>query len=103
MQNEFKREILAVKMSSVYNAAASGNVEAVKALVCLGAEVNYSDKDGRTLMLVAAENGHIEVVRALVELGADINRTDKKGCSPLRFAVRNNHSALEKVMRGLDS
>jgi ankyrin repeat protein len=48
-----------------------GHVEAMRALVELGADVNAAAAIGHTPLHVAALNGHVEAMRALVELEAD--------------------------------
>ena len=51
-------------------AAGKGQVDAVRALVELGADVQTQGQGGDTALHLAAEKGHGEVVRALVEVGS---------------------------------
>jgi ankyrin repeat protein len=47
--------------------------DTVKFLLDLGVDVNASDKEGWTALLLAAEKGHPSVVRVLLDRGANIN------------------------------
>uniref|UniRef100_A0A672I9T7 Tetratricopeptide repeat, ankyrin repeat and coiled-coil containing 1b n=1 Tax=Salarias fasciatus TaxID=181472 RepID=A0A672I9T7_SALFA len=52
-----------------------------------GADINISDKQGRTLLMVAACEGHKNVVQFLVEKGAVIEHVDHSGMRPLDRAI----------------
>ena len=55
-------------------AARTGSVEAVKALLASGANVNAKETSrGQTALMWAVAQRHPDVVRALIENGADIN------------------------------
>ena len=71
-------------------AAREGRVEAVRALLDAGADVNYADPDGSTPLLVALMNGHWDVAKLLIESGADVNTWDWWGQTPLFLAVDMN-------------
>eukprot|EP00959_Pyramimonas_sp_CCMP1952_P307843 6442930-Pyramimonas_sp.AAC.1 len=60
-------------MHAVAGQVRNGHVDAVRALVELGADCNVRNADGSTLLHLAAACGHADVVGALVELGADYN------------------------------
>ena len=64
-----------------------GRVEAVRALVGLGADVHAKMPDGSTMLHGAATLGHGEVLRALVELGADVHAQAQDGATPLHMAA----------------
>ncbi len=68
-------------------AAREGAVEAVRALAESGANLNLTDPEGTTALIVAVINGHYDVVSALIEKGADPNVADIKGMTPLYAAV----------------
>ena len=54
-------------------AARSGNVDAVRALLDDGADVNASeDERGTTALMQAADQGHADVVDVLIEHGANV-------------------------------
>ena len=64
------------------------NLEMVKYLVSQGANVNASDKDGYTpLLLAAAVSGNLETVKYLISKGADVDAEIDSG-------TRRGHTAL---------
>lgn len=73
--------------SAAMFAAREGAVEAVRALAESGANLNLTDPEGTTALIVAVINGHYDVVSALIEKGADPNVADIKGMTPLYAAV----------------
>jgi uncharacterized protein len=73
--------------SAAMFAAREGAVEAVRALAESGANLNLTDPEGTTALIVAVINGHYDVVSALIEKGADPNIADIKGMTPLYAAV----------------
>ena len=102
--------------SALWLAAKNGRVDAVKALVSAGANLNTADnkgdaplsvaankaialiliegganlnaanKRGETALWLAAKNGHKDLVEALVQAGADVNKFDKNHDAPLSVA-----------------
>jgi ankyrin repeat protein len=73
--------------SAAMFAAREGAVEAVRALAESGANLNLTDPEGTTALIVAVINGHYDVVSALIDKGADPNVADIKGMTPLYAAV----------------
>jgi ankyrin repeat protein len=59
--------------TALYAAAQSGNVDAVRQLLGLGADVNATGGVFNTALVVAADGGWDEVVELLLERGADPN------------------------------
>ena len=60
--------------------------ETVTMLVSRGADVNLSDNEGRTPLMLAAQTGSIGAVRMLVEKGADVNAKSKSSYTALKAA-----------------
>ena len=58
---------------SIHDAAAKGNIDAVKYHLETGADVNAKGYRGFTLLHYAARNGHKEIVELLIAKGADVN------------------------------
>src|SRR5687767_10111972 len=67
---------------SVLDAAASGDISAVRAAVEAGADLEARDARGRTALLLAATNDHVEVAKVLVAAGADANALDDQHDTP---------------------
>jgi len=55
---------------ALVNACREGNTVRLKALVEAGAEVNVTNHEGWTPLMIAALKGHLEIARILVAKGA---------------------------------
>jgi len=74
-------------------AAREGSLEAAKALAETGAELNLTDPDGYTAMILSIINGHYDTAAMLVEKGADPEIADSAGMGALYAAVDMNTPA----------
>jgi ankyrin repeat protein len=79
-------------------AAQYGRIEAVKALLWLGANANASGKNGATPLLWASQEGHEATARALASFGANVNTPDKDGVTPVSIASQNGHEATVRTL-----
>jgi len=68
-------------------AARQGALDAARALVDCGADLNVADQDGAPALTFAIINGHYGVAALLVEKRADVNQADRTGATPLYSAV----------------
>jgi len=71
-------------------AAREGYVDAARALLKSGADINLPDPDGTTPLVMALTNGQWDMAKALIESGANVNDWDFWGQSPLYMAVDMN-------------
>lgn len=65
-------------------------LEKVKKLLESGADVNATNKNGWTALMLAAGKGHTETAMFLLKQGADVNARDKDGMTPLIWAAIGN-------------
>jgi len=85
--------------TALMTAAATGSIEAAKALVDRGAQVDARDHDrGQTALMWAASEQHPEMVRLLIESHADINARSKGGFTPLLFAARSGNIESARLL-----
>ena len=75
-----------------------GNNEAVQFLLDLGVNINYSNNEGKTALMLACEAGHEEVVQTLVLAGADIYHQDNTGCMAIQFANENGDQQIVELL-----
>jgi ankyrin repeat protein len=81
------------------DAAMRGDVEAVRALLKQGAEVNAAQGDGMTALHWAAEQGNVEMTKMLVFAGAEPNAVTRiGGHTPLHVAAEAGSGAVVKVL-----
>lgn len=71
-------------------AARQGSLDAARTLVQAGADLNATDPDRTTALIIAIINGHYDTAAMLVEKGADPNLTDSVGMGALYAAVDMN-------------
>jgi len=69
--------------------------EVLKVLLTSGADANWQDKDGRSLLWTAADENLTEIAELLLEAGADKDTVNEKGISALWTAA--DHGCLEMV------
>jgi len=65
-------------------------VDAVRALVTARADLNLTDPEGTTALMLAIDNAHYDVAALLIEQGADPNIADVTGMTALYAAVNMN-------------
>ncbi|XP_039262722.1 fibronectin type 3 and ankyrin repeat domains 1 protein-like isoform X2 [Styela clava] len=66
--------------------ALSGNKKIAHSLIKMGSNVNASDEDGKTPLMIAALNGHTDLVKELVTYGANVDAKNKYGKSAIDMA-----------------
>ncbi len=74
-------------MTALQIAARQGALDGVRALVAAGSDVNLTDLDGTTALVLAIINRHNDVAELLANHGADPNIADAAGMAALYAAV----------------
>ena len=72
--------------SAFLESSQCGDDEAVLFLLGLGVNVNYSNSEGQTALILASKSGEEEVVKMLISAGANINHHDINGHTALMFS-----------------
>lgn len=72
--------------------AECGFSEAVATLIEAGADLEATDRHGRTPLMLAATKGFTETAKALVDAGAKLEAADRTGLTPLLHAVDWGHA-----------
>ena len=84
--------------SGLLNAALNGNNEAVQFLLDLGVNVDCTNEQGSTALMLATECGHEPVVQTLISGGANVNMHDSYGWTALMFVSENGHFQVTKLL-----
>ncbi len=80
---------------ALWDAARSGNLDKIKALVTAGVDVNAKTKYNATALAYAADKGHVEIVRYLLGKGAEVDTTDNfYQATPLVWASMGQHAEI---------
>jgi len=84
--------------NGVAAAAREVDLEAVRAELEAGADVNVPDSEGTSALLWAAYHSAPELVSMLLEAGADPNAPSQFGVTPLLQATRNGDAATTRAL-----
>jgi ankyrin repeat protein len=79
-------------------AVKAGDLQAVRALLKAGADVNARSGDGATPLLWAAHRSSLDIARALVEAGAAADAANDYGVTPLLQASRTGDAAMVDLL-----
>ena len=79
-------------------AAAEGNIEALKQYLEQGVDINAQNRQKRTAILTAAMHDHLDAVSFLIEAGADIDLQDETCFNPFLYACIHNKLELVQMM-----
>ena len=79
---------------TVVEAARAGDVDAVRALLKRGSDVNQAQGDGMTALHYAAQSGQVDLVQMLLSAGANARATTRLGgYTPLHLASLGGHAS----------
>ncbi|KAF4533646.1 hypothetical protein B566_EDAN005695 [Ephemera danica] len=89
---------LAATYDDLLNSAKTGDTSGVRQLVEKGASANTTDRDGNTLMMLAARDGYTELVDYLIKQRASINARNASGDTALGLASLRGHLDPVKLL-----
>ena len=70
----------------LFKAAESGKISALRLALSNGANINATDANGTTALMIACKLGHTELVKFILSKGAKINLVDKNGLNAINYA-----------------
>jgi len=82
---------------SLFQCVKDNDVEALKALITGGTDVNAVDEYGRTALWLAATWGTVRCATALIDAKADVDKADEDGYTPLHMASSTGHPECVRV------
>lgn len=81
----------------IIKAVQSGDTKKVESLIKSGIDVNASDKEGRTLLMIAACTGNIKMLDLLISKGARLESYDDSGNTAFMYAFFNSDEKDDAV------
>lgn len=73
----------------VIAAVDKGDLKSLTELINEGININFRDRDERTLLMHAVVDNKIEIIKALIKMGADINLQDSAGSALCILQLQN--------------
>lgn len=86
-----RREPDGGELTPLVYAARAGHLDAARALLEAGADVNQVTRYGWSPLLAATQNRNYQLGKFLIENGADVNLANKGGWTPLYLATDNRN------------
>lgn len=75
----------------------------IKALLCLGLDIEITDQDSKNLLQQAIVKCHLRAAEFLIDHGANINQKDNDGMTPLMGAIEVMPEIVEHLIeKGVD-
>lgn len=78
-------------------AADEGDVARLQALLANGVDINVTNRQGRTAMVLASLKKHYACVEFLIDAGADINKQDETCFNPFLLSCLTNDLTLLRI------
>ena len=78
-------------LTALVYAARTGRIDAARALLDGGADVNQTTRYGWSPLLAATQNQNYQMAKFLIERGANVNLANKGGWTPLYLATDNRN------------
>ena len=75
------------KIDNLFDSITSTNARFEKLLSNRGSDINALNREGNSLLYVAAEKNQLDKINFLLDNGADVNIKNERGITPLNVAV----------------
>ncbi len=79
-------------------AAEQGNSDGLKSCLDKKVDINATNREGRTAIIIASLNKHYDCVSLLISAGADINKQDQTCFNPFLIGCLNNDLTLLRTV-----
>ena len=89
---------------ALLEAVTAGHNEAVEFLLQLETvNIDHTNEEGKTALMLACERGHEDIVHSLLSAGANVNLQDNNGWTALMRAVRHNRISIINMLLQADA
>ena len=93
-----KKSAKVIESANIFEAVKNKDLKAVQKFIANGADINFKEDRGDTVLMLASATGQIDIVKYLVENGADINLYEFRGSTAISEASRKGHLELVKYL-----
>lgn len=100
--NDLEQSVFRPSVNPFCMSIVKGDLETVKKLINLGANVNEKS-NGMTPAMYAAKYNRVEILKLLVDSGANLNTRSEKGYKALKYAELSNAKEALTYLQGLES
>jgi Ankyrin repeats (3 copies) len=83
------------KNAALREAVSDKNIDAIKAAIAAGADVNAQDEDGQVVLMTTQD---VDVARALIAAGAKVDIANKYGMNALAAAAATANAPMVKLL-----
>jgi len=83
--------------SDLLEAVQKNQLALVEEALKKGANVNTTDKNGKSLLLIATQDNAVEMAKLLISYKANVNQQDQRLDSPFLYAGAAGHTALVQL------
>ena len=87
-----------VESTTLFEAVKNKDLKAVQKFIENGADVNFKEDRGDTVLMLASATGQIDLVKYLVENGADVNLYEFRGSTAISEASRKGHLEVVRYL-----
>ena len=85
---------------ALLQAVTVGHNEAVEFLLQLETvNIDHTNEEGKTALMLACERGHEDIVHSLLSAGANVNLQDNNGVTALMTASEHNHISIINMLQ----
>jgi ankyrin repeat protein len=85
-------------INPVLQAVMRQDLDALRAALAVGADIDARDRDGGTPLMHAVTHAPIEIVKELISHGADVNAHDSAGWTALHFATQEYRPDVAELL-----
>ena len=75
-----------------------GDIYSIRSLLSDGIDINETDSEGKTPLMIASAIAHTEMVKLLLAHGANINDKNHSGWTPLIYAVITDNLEIVELL-----
>ncbi len=83
---------------NIFDAAGKGDTNKISEYLKSGLNVNATNMDGETGLIIAAKSGRLDAVKQLMDADADINITDIHSNSAIKLASDNGYADIIRLL-----